>query len=224
MEFIWSDKIGNRGRRPWLLIVDGDTIRPFSGESIPGILVVITADYEKSGKWSGYTYRLLINDRVRTLSGRDGWETGYFAEGLGSLPGRRTPGTWSETAEALGVSTPSAMSFLREWRPKAADRLDKVEADLAVLADAIPENDITTVVVSFGCPTNRMIADGWWEAPKSIPGFEGGYIALVDPKVGWHEGNIEVGGVKGSVISVVHSTGMHGGYYAVTVVLSSSTQ
>jgi hypothetical protein len=129
----WSDGIGHRSRRAWLLLLKGDEITLFQGENLPGVCVVRGTDYTKNGKWSHTTYRIQLADGVRAISGNDGWETSRFVEGLGAACQVKTPDTWEEVSKTLGVSTPSAMGFLRSWRPKAAEKLDEVEEALRLL-------------------------------------------------------------------------------------------
>jgi len=220
----WSDGIGSRSRSPFLLFVRGDEIISFGGSDIPGVVVVRGTDYTKNGKWSHTTYRLQLADGIRHIAGRDGWETGRFAEGLASAAGCKTPDTWADTAKALGVSVPSAMEFLRSWRPKAAEKLDEVEQALAKLEEVSEqETDSVIVTVSFGSPTNRDIREGYWESPKGIPDYNA-EIRLKDRSQGWNEGNIEVVGISGTVLSVKHSSGMHGGYYGVSVAVIPGTE
>lgn len=222
----WSDEIGSRGRKPFLLFVRGDEIIPFrGGENINGVVVVRGTDYTKNGKWSHTTYRLELADGIRHIAGRDGWETGRFVEGLASAVGCATPDTWADTAKALGVSVPSAMEFLRSWRPKAAAKLDEVEQALANLEETSSreETDSVIVTVSFGSPANRAIREGYWESPKGIPGYNA-EIRLKDRSQGWTEKNIEVVGISGTILSVKYSPGMHGGYYAVSVAVIPGTE
>ena len=220
----YSDGIGSRGRNPFLLFVRGDEVIVFRGQDIAGVVVVRGTDYTKNGKWSHTTYRLQLADGIQHIAGRSGWETGRFVEGLASAVGCATPDTWADTAKALGVSVPSAMEFLRSWRPKAAEELDKVEESLAKLEEVSEqETDSVIVTVSFGSPTNRAIRDGYWESPKTIPGYAA-EIRLTDPSNGWSEGNISVVGISGTVLSVKHSSGMHGGYYAVSVAVIPGTE
>jgi hypothetical protein len=206
------------------LFVRGDEVVVFDGQNIPGVVVVRGTDYTKNGKWSHTTYRLELASGIRHIAGRDGWETGRFVEGLGSAVGRKTPDTWAETASALGVSVPSAMEFLRSWRPKAAEKLDEVERLLAALEESSQqETDSVIVTVSFGSPTNREIGDGYWESPKRIHGYAA-EIRKIDPAGSWAEGNIAVVGISGTVLSVKHSSGMHGGYYGVSVAVIPGTE
>lgn len=128
----WSDKIGSRDRRAWLLIVKSDVVIPFTGVSIPGSVAVVGTSYVKNGKWSHTTFRLKLADGVRVIPGRDGWGTGRFVEGLGAVL-RLSTDTWTDVAAALGVSIPSAMAFLRAWRPRAAEALDEVDRALVAL-------------------------------------------------------------------------------------------
>lgn len=217
----WSDEMGSRSRRAWLLLVKGEKIVSFTGSNIPGIVVIRGTDYHKNGKWSHTTYRLDLAAGVRAISGRDGWETGKFVEGLRSAVGFGQPiDTWADVANALGVSVPSAMEFLKEWRPKAATTLDEVDAQLSALDEAVdptaPVVDTETVVVSFGGPTNRAIADGFWKSPKSITGHNG-ELRLIDVTKEWTKDNIRVARMIGTVLSATHASGYHGGYVSVTV-------
>lgn len=225
MKVEYSNSIGSRGRKPFLLFMRGDEIIPFGGQDIPGVVVVRGTDYEKAGKWSHTTYRLQLADGIRHITGRNGWETGRFVEGLGSAVGCATPDTWADTAKALGVSVPSAMEFLRNWRPKAAEKLDEVEQSLIALEEASSQREIDSVIVtvSFGSPSNRSIREGYWESPKGIPGYNA-EIRLKDSDKDWAEGNIEVVGISGIVLSVMHAAGMHGGYYAVSVAVIPGTE
>lgn len=220
----WSNGIGPRGRNSFLLFVIGDEVIVFRGNDIPGIAVVHGTDYTKGGKWSHTTYRLDLADNIRYIAGRDGWETGRFVEGLGSAVGCKTPDTWVGVAKALGVSVPSAMEFLRNWRLKAAAKLDEVEQAIADLEEASEqETDSKIITVSFGSPSNRAAREGYWESPKNIPGYDA-EIRLRDRSQGWTEENIEVVGILGTILSVKHSAGMHGGYYAVSVAVIPGTE
>lgn len=217
----WSDSIGSRGRKAWMLLIKGEQITSFKGENIPGVVVIRGTDYTKNGKWSHTTFRLELADGVRAISGMDGWETGRFVEGLRSSVGFKTPiDTWADVANALGVSVPSAMEFLKGWRPKAAQALDDVDAQLTALDEVSTVGgeivDTETVVVSFGGPTNRSMADGFWTSAKSIP-THGGELRLIDKGKGWEKENIMVAGIKGTVMSATHAAGYHGGYVSVTV-------
>jgi hypothetical protein len=131
----YTSQLGHRSRKPWLLLITPtNEIRLFTGAPIPGIVAIIGEDYEKNGKWSSTTYRLALADGVRTISGHEGWEQGSFREGLlKALPDHPATDRWSEIANALGVSLAETQRFLREWRPKEAEHLNKIEADLAAI-------------------------------------------------------------------------------------------
>lgn len=223
-EITWSDGLGNRSRSAFLFFVKGDEVIPFNGETIQGVVVIKGSDYTKNGRWSHNSYRLQLAKGIRHIAGRSGWETGRFVEGLGAAVSCPTPDTWAEVAQAIGISVPGAMDFLRSWRPKAAEALDKVEESLMELEDSSDsEEDFETVTISFGSPTNRQIRDGYWESPKPVPGYKA-EVRLIDPEKGWQEGNIEVDGISGTVLSVKHSAGMHGGYYAISVAVVPGTE
>ncbi len=227
-EVTWSNKIKSRGRSPWLLFIKGDEVIRFKGKDIPGIAVIKGTDYSQCGKWSGTTYRLAVIPDVRVIKGFEGWETARFTEGLGEVTSIGRPiDTWVDVAEALGVSVPAAMEFLREWKPKAAERLDQVDQKLEDLDDLIEQagsqDDPEVVVVSFGTPSNASIRNGFWVNPKLIFGaHHPGAIELIDPTKGWELGNIRVTGVAGTVISAKRTRGYHGGYRAISVAVAKN--
>ncbi len=107
----------------------------FRGKTIPGVLAVVGESYTKNGKWSHTTYQLMLGNGVEAIPGKDGWESGTFCEGLAAAT-RLPTSRWHEVAEALKVSLEEAKRFLQEWKPKAAARLDQVEADIAALDHA----------------------------------------------------------------------------------------
>lgn len=223
----WSNEMGSRGRKAWMLVIKEENVTTFAGDSIPGMIVVRGTDYRKNGKWSHTTYRLELAPGVRAVSGRDGWETGKFVEGLRSAVSGSGPiDTWADVANALGVSVPSAMKFLRDWRPKAAEALDEVDAKLTALDEAADaaeaKADTETVVVSFGSPTRRQREAGFWQSPKGIPGHAA-EIRLIDTSKGWEATNIAIHGMVGTVISATHSSGHGGGYVSVTVAVVPGT-
>jgi len=206
--FEWADKIGSRGRCPWLLLVDRDgVVREFTGESMPGIVAVIGTDYEKAGKWSHTTYRMELATGVRAIAGRDGWETGRFVEGLAAAVGY--PGhidRWVDVANALGTTIPETMRFLREWRPKAAEALDAVEEAITEVDDTA-EQGAETIAISFGSPTRRQRNDGFWEWPVvvTLDGQEVGRIVPGEDGRWTSSGQV-------NILSMEHSSGHGGGY------------
>ena len=224
MEIRYNNQMEVRSRASWLLFVKGDAVFPFRGEDIPGVVAVKGHDFNKAGKWSSTTYRLVLASGVRHVAGHDGFETGRFAEGLGSSLGTATPDTWSEVAEALGVSVVAAADFLRSWRPKAAATLDAAEAALEELEEEEDGKETVKVTVSFGGPSRRERGDGFWESPKGIPGYAGAEVYLVDPERGWETGNVAVSGVAGTVLDVRRTAGRGGGYCAVTVAVAQGAE
>lgn len=212
MKFEWSNQLGSRDRKPWLLLVREGRVHVFSGENIPGVVAVVGTDYCKNGKWSYTTYRLELATGVRAIDGRDGWETGRFVEGLCAAVGFSRPiDRWTDVAEALGVAVPEAMRFLRAWRPKAAARLDEVDAALktvtteakrkyvAILSttvlpvdgvyrvETLPPGeipDLTGVPHYIGHPATKEIVEGMGAVhatTKLFPGLAVGEAAVCFP-------------------------------------------
>jgi len=218
----WNDGMGSRSRRAWLLLVCDatDSIVAFNGDTIPGYCVVAGHDSVKAGKWSSTTYRIVLAPGVRPIAGHNGWETGRVVEGLAdAVKASKTPDTWEEVAELLGVSVPATMEFLRAWRPRAAEALDTVRAQLDSL-DSLGDAEAERVVVRFGHPSRRAIREGFWASPKPIPQRPGAALRLVAEDGDWELGNVEVAGAVGEVLSVEWTAGMHGGYVSVSVALA----
>lgn len=203
----YSDGIASRSRKPWLLLIRGEEIHVFKGEPIPGVVAIAGSSYTKNGKWSHTTYRLGVADDVRVISGRDGWEEGTFAEGLSAVRNMKVD-SWIDLAAALGVMLPSVQEWLRAWRPLAAERFDKAEAALAEVDDAAGPVGATEVAVSFGSPTNRVAAEGFWDWPVIVArdGVELGRLTKDDSQP---NGYAVSGPVR--VLAFVHSAGYHGG-------------
>jgi hypothetical protein len=194
----------------------------FTGESLPGIVAVVGIDYEKAGKWSHTTYRLELAPGVRAIAGRDGWETGRFVEGLrDAVHFGRPVDRWIDVANALGVTLAEAQRFLREWRPKAAARLDEVEAALAEMVEAEDAHDGDTeiVAVSFGSPTNRLMAQGFWKWPVVIR-LSGQEVGRVVP-VGY--GDYEAHG-RVKILAIERSAGYHGGYVSMRLAVPAGAE
>jgi len=191
--------MGHRRRDSWLLLIDSQgKISLFSGQTIPGVAAVKGRDFCKMGKWSHSTYRLVLSPGVRAISGRMGWETGSFREGLADATGRAHCDRWADVADALGVTLSEAQTFLREWLPEEAEELDQIEADLETVDEAAGPDGAKIVAISFGGPTNRQIEAGYWNWPvivRDSTGQEVGWV-VPDPELGWIQpivrGNVRV--------------------------------
>jgi hypothetical protein len=218
-ELYYEEGIGSRDRRSWLLFVLDGKVVLFEGATVPGVAAVVGTGFRKSGKWSTTTYRLALCPGVTALLGRMGWETGTFREGLGALAKAPTD-TWPELAAGLGVGVPEAQAFLRAFRPTEAAYLDEVDAVLDAV-DAAGDG-ASTIKVSFGGPTKRQAAEGFW-ARQAVPG--GGELVLAEgaPLTGssWIvPGAVRLEGRAGRILDIVHGRGHGGGYVTVTLALA----
>lgn len=206
MLYEYNDGLCNAGRRPRLYLAKSGEVSKFSGVAIAGVCVIVTSRYQKNGKWSNTTYRLDLSPGVRPL---------YFLSPMHGTWGDDL-GSWGEVAEKLGLPVNVAQDLLRNEYKVTAERLDKLEEfTLAIEAEG---HSTETVTVSFGSPTNRAIAEGYWENPKSAQASDGRSVVIEPGTEGWHNPvAIEPSGSK--VIASRHSPGMHGGYWAVEVVV-----
>jgi hypothetical protein len=129
-EFYWADKLGHRGRKPFLLLVRGEEVLKFEGATINGVVAILGMDWKKNGKWSHTTYRLRLADGVRAIAGRMGRETGGLADGIRAATGAERCDTWGEAALAIGVSRAAAERLVRRFWPDDAGRFDSTRAGL----------------------------------------------------------------------------------------------
>jgi hypothetical protein len=193
-------------------------VHVFKGENIPGLVAIVGTDYEKAGKWSHTTYRLELAPRVRAIAGKDGWETGRFVEGLrDAVRFGRPIDRWIDVANALGVTIPEAMRFLREWRPKAAEALDAVEEAIEAV-DTAADDGAEIVSISFGGPTRRMREAGFWNWPVLVI-LDGQEIGRVTPtEAGWvPSGQVEI-------MAKEHASGHGGGYVSMRLAVPAGAK
>jgi len=215
----WTKKLGHRDRLPWALIVCRGEVHPFSGADIPGLCSVTSQSYIKNGKWSSTTYRLVLSDSARLITGHEGWGTGLFLEGLQSALHPCPPiERWVDLANALGVGISEAKRFLRDYRPEEAARIDEVEAALASMMEAEDrlDGDVEDITTTFGTPTRRQMEAGYWEAPVLVllDGQEVGRVTPGGEPSGWLS---PVAQGRVTVLSATHTDGYHGGYISLRI-------
>jgi hypothetical protein len=203
--FTYNDGLLPGGRSPRLYLAKGTNVKKFTGENIPDYCAVVTAQYEKAGKWSNTDYSLMLSPGVRPL---------HFVSPLHGVWGDAL-GSWGEVAERLQLPIETAKAIVRFEFIETASRLDKLE-EFAVAGEE-KGNDVEVVVISFGAPTNRQIAAGWWAAEK-VGMTSGGRTVTIKPgKDGDWENPIVVEPEGAKIISATRSPGMHGGYRTVEV-------
>jgi len=78
-------------------------------------------------------------------------------------------------------------------------------------------------VVSFGSPSRRQRAAGFWQNPKSVPSFDA-EIELIDRTGDWTVADVRVTGKIGTSISASRASGHGGGYVSVTVAIVPGTE
>jgi hypothetical protein len=205
----WRDGLRPGGRTPRLyVIVDGGrAVHKFTGETIPGVLVVLSAQYHQCGKWSSTTYQIQTARGVRAV------------ELLSPLHGTWGDSftSWLDAAQALGCDVDSAREITRVEYRKTFERLEALDAALESLEEEEGDDDAEIVVITFGSPTNRAAEDGFWFDPKGGRTSDGREVVVTPgPDGDWESATCP----QGRVVSVKRSPGYHGGSISVTVAVA----
>ena len=180
----------------------------FAGKNIAGYCAIAGQEFKKNGKWSNTTYILELAPGVRAIELVSPMH-GLWGDGLLS---------WGQACEELGLAIDVLQAIVRAEYPRTAKRLDDLEA----FAASAPQGEVEVVVISFGSPTNRMIASGYWSQPKSAKTTDGRTV-VVRPGDGedWYTPEI-VEPIGASVLSSDHRPGMHGGYWTVKIAVPAA--
>lgn len=202
----WSDELGSRSRQPWLILVANGQLYTFKGKDIPGVVAISSSRYVKNGKWSHTNYKLALAEGVREYPGKQGWNDGTYREGIGAY-------TWVAAANYYSIPLQVFKSFLKEWKPKAAEWYDNTEASIAAI-DEITTNGADVISISFGGFTCRQREDGAWTRPIRVL-LEEEEIASFTPEQYRQEG-VTVGSC--TITQYSYSSGRGGGYVSVSVV------
>lgn len=213
----YNDGLCDGGRRPRLYLVKGGEVRKFGKENIPGFCAVITAQYQKNGKWSNTDYTLDLAHGVRALEFLSPLH-GTWGDDLSS---------WGEVAERLALPVEVCQMIVRAEYPKTGERLDQLEA-FAVAVAAEQQGAVTeTVIVSFGSPSHRAIREGYWSQCKTAQTTDGRTVT-VQPGQGeygpdWYKAEaVAPDGAK--VLASRHKPGMHGGYWTLEVAVPAPVE
>jgi hypothetical protein len=195
-----------------LYLAKGGVAVKFAGENIPGYCAVVTARYEKNGKWSNTTYELDLAPGVRALHLLSPMH-GTWGDNFGS---------WGEVAEYLQLPIEIAQQIVRAEYLNTGERLDRLEE--FSLAQEEQGTDTEVVIISFGSPNNRAIREGYWEKPKTGFSADGSKEVTVLPgqdehgRPDWGKA-VAIAPDGAKVISARHSPGSHGGYWTIEVVI-----
>jgi hypothetical protein len=206
MEYEYNNKMAPGGREPHLILIHKGIAREFTGKGIEGICVVLTEEYDKNGKWSNTTYRLELAVGVRpyVMMAR---LHGSWGDDLGS---------WGEVCSELSLPVDEAQRLVRGLYPRTAKRLDSVE-EFALAQEELGLSS-EEVVISFGSPTNKSYANGFWEEPKSAYLADGETLVTVapHPEREWAEPTC-MSHPGAQIVGTDHRPGRNGGFRTVTV-------
>jgi len=130
-----NDSIGSRSiQHINVLVVRGQGLVQFKGESIPPVARVVRTEYTKNGKWSHTTWSVELADEASIVTFSQDWGIGkYFPVA-----------TWQEAINRVreadrvamdGVTDPMIERFIRSTFPKVAADLDKADAEWTSAGD-----------------------------------------------------------------------------------------
>jgi len=213
MLYQYNDGLREGSRRPRLWFARGGEVRKFEGTNIPDWVVIIRNIFEKKGKWSNTTYDLELAPGVRPL---------YLISPLHGIWGERYA-SWGELASDLQLPIEVAKQIVQAEYPRTAERLNNIESWFNKQESVGGKGEI--VVISFGSPTNRMIAEGFWKTQKIARTSDGRFVTVRqkevdDSPLGWRKENVIAyveEGQEATVVSVARTPGHHGGYVTIEV-------
>lgn len=214
-EILWNNQIASRERRAYLILVKDGVAHAFKGVSIAGVGEVLHTHHYKAGKWSSTDFNILLAPGATHFHGHLDFDTNRICGRVEN---------WGEVAAQFGCSVTSIREAIEYFSPGEATLIDAVEEKIATIDDAAYEaggNEMVTGNISFGCPCNRDIANGYWHWPRAIPGGE---IRKINLEKGWTVDNLEIVGIKGKVLDVKHRRGMHGGWYDISYAIAPGTE
>lgn len=206
---LWSDGRHCGGRFERLYFAKGGQAHKFSGETIPGVAVVVGSSYNKNGKWSSTTYKLELAPGVAPVR---------LCSPLHGTWGETLTG-WAAAMAELGLPYEATREIVLAEYPKTAARLDAVEAALEAIETTASDSEI--VSIAFGAPTNRQAAEGYWGAIKVGATSTGNRVEIApgtepDGAIDWNN-PVVVAPAGAAIVGVRHSPGHHGGYWHVDV-------
>lgn len=206
----YNDGLRHGSRRPRLYLTKKSEAVKFEGESIEGYCVITASKYQQNGKWSNTTYQLELAPGVKAF------------ELLSPLHGTWGDNftSWGEVVEYFSLPIQKVKEIVEREYPSLSKRMDSVEKFALELESQGQEME--TVVISFGSPTNRAIREGYWSDPKTGQTSDGQKV-IIEPSQGEYGSGwckpVVVTPRGARVISSKHSPGMHGGYWAIEVVV-----
>lgn len=119
----------------------------------------------------------------------------------------------------LGLPYEATRRVVSKEYPKTAARLDNVEKTLEEIETAASDSEV--VVISFGAPTRRQEAEGYWGSPKAGK-TSGGMLVEISPTIredgssDWNAPQV-ITPVGAKIVGARHEPGYHGGYWNIDV-------
>jgi hypothetical protein len=134
-----NDSIGSRNiQHINVLVVRGQGLVQFKGESIPPVARVTKEEYTKNGKWSHTTWTVELTDEANLIPFKQDWGIGKYFPVT----------TWQEAIKRVreadrvamdGVTDTMIETFIRATFPKVAENLNAADATWRAAGDVFGE-------------------------------------------------------------------------------------
>jgi len=210
-EITYNNGLRHGGIYPRLYLVLDDQIHKFRGLAIDGVCVVAGEKFEKNGKWSNTTYRLLLAPGVRAV---------YLEEERRGIWGGSFE-SWASVAADFGTSIDVARQIVTKEYPWTAERLNQIEQ--FAMACEFAGHDSEVVTITFGSPNRKNDTRQFWHSPKRTITSTGLVVTVTPPPSDLPRGEwldaskLRVEPLGAQIVDVVHRRGHRGGVYEIRV-------
>ena len=128
-EIVWTDDVGLRRRRSYLILVHEGQAIPFAGRDVDGVCHVVDVRERQGYKENGRDFTILLEAEVMAFAGRQDFVTGNI---IGDVE------SWAQAASWFGnASVDSLRETIRFYCPEEAEEMDQMEAHRAIV---LPES------------------------------------------------------------------------------------
>ena len=172
MEIKYNNGLRSGGVSPSLLVVTPEhECYLWEGDTDQNV-TILAEDYEKNGKWSNTTFRLLLAKGVQAVT--------VCAPAHGEF--LATCATWEEVADSIGLNGVNPYkvreAIATRW-PNTTKRIDNAES--AQMAADDDGEEMSKLTISFGAPSRKNY-ESFWNRPLCVINAEGAVVGVLRPQ------------------------------------------